>query len=197
MANDNFGRGLFPLRQPTPDSVHAYRVNTAADIYLGMPVAIDANGEVSVIGVNTAGLVQVLGVVVGFQDEGGGAPLETDPFLDVSDIAAGRIFNALVLDNLSQEYVIQEDTGGSALTQADAGTVATMIYMTGSGSTTTGWTNLELDRSTVVTTTSGQIQLLRVHQTTNSDGTANAPGNYCKWVVRLLNSQKGFITAAI
>ena len=194
MANSEFARGLFPLRY-RPDCVHAYRVNTATDVYLGMPVALDGNGEVAPLGVNTAGWAQALGVVVGFQTEPAGMAHELDPFLDVSDIPAGTIYSALVLDDPLAEYVCQEDTGGTALTQADAGTVAALIFLTGSGNTTTGWTNLMIDRSTVVTTTAGQVQLLRIHQQVQVDGTNNAPGNFCNWVVRLVGAQK--ITGAV
>ena len=187
MANDSFPRGLFPLRllQATP-----YKANTAADIFLGMPVALGADGLVAPANATTGGGVQFLGAAIGFSDGNKGSIATADPFLDVSDLGSDKEPYVLVADAPQQEFIVQEDTGGSALVQADIGLIYTMVYGTGSGNTNTGWTNLELDRSTGLTGTAGQIMLLRLHDGVNSDGTVNTTGNYAKYVAKIVHHQK-------
>ncbi len=196
MANDNFPRGLVPLNWPNMP-VRYYRVSTATDIFLGMPVAIDANGFVSAIDASTAGAVNVLGVAVGFAGTLKRGIATNDPYLDVSDLTppdpssdTGDRY-VLVADDPNQEYVIQGDTGGTLAGAAAIGNAATLIFRASSGNTTTGWANLELDASTNVTTTAGVVLLLRGHDAINSDGTENTLGaNYAKWIVKTLMSQK-------
>ena len=196
MANTEFPRGLFPLIRSAGQTLKTayFLANTAADIFLGMPVDLGSDGLVAPMGVNTAGAIKTIGVVVGFDVNG--ASFSGDPFLDVSDLGNDTVKLQVCIDP-TQEYLMQEDTGGSALTQADAGTVATIIYLTGSGSTSTGWANLMIDRSTVAASGSGQVQLLRLQEIINRDGTQNAAGNFATWVVRLLNNRYGLSLASL
>ena len=201
MANDNYPR-LMPLKPPGTQTVPAnyYRVSTAADIFLGQPVAIAAAGYVVGIGTPTAATT-VLGVAIGFAGVNQRGLATNDPYLDISDLTppdpssdTGDRY-VLVSDDPSQEYLVQEDTGGTALTNAEIGASIDLIYRGAVGSavngnTDTGWANIEIDASSVVTTTAAFAQLLRVHNAINQDGTENAPGDYGKWVIKFLNPQK-------
>ena len=85
MANDDFPRGLVPLRYPNIP-VNAYRVSTGADIFLGMPVSLAADGYVGVVNVASAGAVVTIGVAVGFAGTLKRSIATSDPYLDVSDL---------------------------------------------------------------------------------------------------------------
>lgn len=195
MANDNFPRGLVPIGGPYGGalSVHAYLVTTGADLFLGMPTTLPTSGYVDAIGVTTGNATAALGVIVGFEGggRGGGALATAAPFLDVSALGSDPTPYVLVADSPDQEYVVQEDTGGTALTQAEAGNVAYLLFRATSGNTDSGWSNLELDASTVAANTNGLVRVLRLHGNVNTDGTDNAVGDYAKWVVTFLNPQKG------
>ena len=199
MANDNYPRGLFPYGKILHKAY--YRVNTAQDIFLGEPVTLLSTGYV-VAGSAQTGMVALLGVAVGFAGPARSGLATNDPFLDASDCApldaslpAGDRY-VLIADDPQQEYVIQADTGGSALTVADAGGACDLLYRgaTGTvraGDSSTGWANLELDRSAIVATTASCVQVLRLHDVVNSDGSENsASNNYEKWVVRILHHQR-------
>ena len=193
MANDDNPRGLIPLDYPM-SSVHAYRITTGGDVFIGQAVDAVAAGYISAI--TMTGLQPTIGVVVGFLGPFGAGLATNDPFLDVSDITppTGGLSSgdryALVLDDPQQQYLIQEDTGGTALTLAEVWSNFDLVFRgpTGTvtnGNTDTGWANLELDASAIVQTSAGFAQVIRLHESVNSDGTRNAVGDFAKWVVRL------------
>lgn len=196
MANDNSPRGLVPLNWPKMP-VHYYKVDTAADIFLGEPVVLAASGFV--VAGSITGYIQYLGVAVGFAGVNKAGIAADAPFLDVSAINPSRDGVGdrwiAIADDPQQEFVIQEDTGGTALVQADAGAAVDLIYRGGTGTVragdaNTGWASLEIDASTVVVTASSPFQLLRFHDIGNTDGTNNGTGDFAKWIVRILNHQK-------
>lgn len=203
MANDNDPRGLIPLSRDSV-SVHYYRVSTGvganvADIYVGCPVLLDSDGYVKAASPTFD--VPILGVALGFAGTLKRGLATNDPFLDSSDLAPPSPSSdtgdrwVLVADDPDQEYIVQEDTGSTALTLGNAGNACDLIYrgataIAVNGNVDTGWANLELDRSGVVTTTGAPVQILRLHDSVNTDGTENAVGNYGKWVVRLLHPQR-------
>mgnify|MGYP001582295974 CR=1 FL=1 len=199
MANDDVSRGLYPLNFNVQQA-HAYRVSTAADIFLYMPVAIGAAGYVIRSEITTQNTV-ILGVAVGFAGTKKSGLATNDPFLDVSDLAPPTPSSdtgdryVLVADDPNQEYLIQEDTGGTALALADIGASADLVYRgatpsTPTGNADSGWVALELDASTIAATTGGAITVLRLHDAINADGTENAVGDFAKWVVRITHHQK-------
>ena len=197
MANDNFPRGLVPLRWPFT-SGNWYRVGTAADLFIGMPVELASTGYIGPVPVDSAGAVQTIGVVMQFAGTQKRGLATNDPFLDVSDLVppdptsdTGDRF-AFVVDDPDAEFVMQGDTGGTLATLADVGQAVVGIYRSaGSGNTSTGWASLEIDASSNVASNSGFFQLLRLHDIVNQDGTENTAGaNYAKWVGRLLHHQK-------
>ena len=198
MANDNVPRGLVPLNWPNMP-VHAYRVSTAADIYLGQPVQSPAAGYVVGIGTMT-GVTQCIGVAVGFAGTLKRGLATNDPFLDVSDLTPPTPASdtgdryVFVADNPNQEFVAQEDTGGTALTLAEAGAAVDMLFRGAganvvTGNDDTGWATSEIDASSVVTTTGAFLRLSRLHDVVNADGTENAVGDFGKWIVTILHHQ--------
>jgi len=195
MANDDLPRGLVPLNTNNGGTVqtNVYEADTANDVYIGMPVALNAAGQATAAAVGVD-LTCILGVATGFLDETAGAApnkdLNSPPFLDVSDFTSVGNPHIIVSDDPNQEYYIQEDTGSTALTQAAAGTTAHLLFQATSGNTTTGWTTAELDASTAASDTGGSFQLLRFHRNMNSDGSVNAAGDYAKWVVKIYHHQR-------
>ena len=201
MANDDFAQGLRPINWPQP-SGHYYRVQTGADLFLGMPCALDSTGYVGPIGVTSAGYFSFLGSVCWFAGTLKRGLATNDPFLDVSDLTppdpssdTGDRY-VFVADDPNQEFVIQGDSGGTMAGVANAGEAAVMLYRATSGNTNTGWANLELDASTNVATTAGLVHLIRLHDVVNQDGTENTGAvAYTKWVVKVLSHQRGGIQA--
>ena len=199
MANDNYPRGLVPLNFDI-NQAHYYRVATATDIFLGMPVSLASTGFVGGAATGGAGGVVVLGVAIGFAGTLKRGTATNDPFLDVSDLAPPSPTSdtgdrwVLVADNPTQEFYIQEDSGGTALAIADIGASASLVFRgqgnTVDGNVDTGWANLELDASTIAAATDGVLTVLGLHDAVNSDGTENSVGDFAKWVVRITNHQK-------
>ena len=204
MANDDYARGLFPINWPkTP--VHFYRVQTANDIFLGQPVDFDSTGYVTNALIATSnGQQEYLGVAVGFAGPLRKGLATDDPYLDASDLttlATGLESGdrwVVVADDPQQEFILQADTGGTLATLADVGAAGNLIYRSaGSGNTTSGWATLELDASSTAAGTNNCVQLLRLHDAVNLDGTENTAGaNYAKWVVKILNHRRTGITVS-
>ena len=205
MANDNNPRGLIPVNLGQGNlSAHYYRVSTGvstnvADIYLGSPVTIDSDGYVKAGSVT--GAVPVLGVAIGFAGVLKRGLATNDPYLDSSDLAPPTPSSdtgdrwVLVTDNPNQEYLVQEDTGGTALTLAAIGAACDLIYRGATatapnGNTDNGWANLELDADGLVSTLSAPVQVLGLADVVNTDGTENAVGDYAKWRIKFLHPQK-------
>ena len=197
MANDNFPRGLVP-KNLNWSKVHYYRASTAgADIFIGQPVDFVAAGFVgNVIEVCREGVIQALGVAVGFAGPFKKGLATDDSYLDVSDLStlatgleAGDRWIA-VADDIEQEFIAQGDTGATLATLAAIGESVSMIYRATSGDTTTGWANLELDSSSNAAGTGQVLQILGLHDSVNVDGTENTSGNYAKWVVKIMTHRK-------
>jgi hypothetical protein len=192
MANDSSIRGLFPITGPTGNiQVTYYRANTALAIYRYQPVALNNSGQVAQVAVGQN--LPLLGSVVGFLDlNHAGLPS------GITSLSAGAYLPAStdawvgVTDSPAQRYLIEEDTGGSALTTSEIGNTADFTYIdAGTGNTTTGYSYAVLDRSTAAAGTGGALQILYPQDKVNQDGTLNSPGNYCEWVVRIANHQLG------
>ena len=195
MANDDFARGFVPLNTGGKGTVegHLYQASTVTDLAIGMMVQL-SNGRVSRAAVT--GLTPVLGVAGGFQKAKAGAPNELAPWLDVSGLTSDDWY-VFVWDDPSQEFYIQEDTGGTALTATAPYCTIGGLYQASSISTDSGITRLEIDASTAVATTGQPIQILRLHNNINTDGTDNALGDYAKWVVKFAWHQKGNVNDSL
>jgi hypothetical protein len=178
MANVSLPRGLFPLRPYK--RITYYTANTGQDLFLYQPVVLNNSGQIAVATLGSGNAI--LGSIVSFEDPAGGHKKRENPFLDVS--ADG---NAIVgvTDDPEQLYLIEEDTGGSALAATNVGNVADFTYQATTGNTTTGLSNAVLDRSGVQTS-SAQLLLLGLQRAATGE---NDYGNYAKWVVKIFDYQ--------
>ena len=203
MANDDNIRargGLLPVGFPNGSFRKTYyRLTTsaAASVFIGQPMSADANGRVTPLALASSGSV-CIGPVVGFLDTSYAAlPNAMESLTVGAYLPSNTDAYVAICDDPNQDFVVQEDTGGSALTESNIFNNAAMIYRTSSGDTTTGYSTAELDRSSAGTGTGGFLQLKAVLPQMNSDGTQNAVGNYCKWVVRITAHQFGSATNAL
>ena len=193
MANDDAisaRGGILPVGYPFGIfKKNYYRLTTGAatvNIFLGQLMDLDANGRAAVATIGSG--ATTIGPVVGFADtnlaalpnvmlnlaNGAYLPGNTDAFV-------------MIADDPEQDFVIQEDTGGTALTASEVGNNANWTFRSSSGNTTTGYSTAELDRSTVGTGTTGALFIKQLGRHINTDGTDNAFGNYAKIVVKLAN----------
>jgi len=183
--------GILPVGYPFGNfKKSVYRLTTgaaAANVFIGALVDLTAGGEAGFAFDWTASNNAVLGPVVGFTDTDYAAlptAMETTtagPYLPGNTNAY-----VIVCDDPMQDFVIQEDTGGTALALADIGLNANPIFRSSSGNTTTGYSTLELDASSVGSGTGGILMIKGISLNMNSDGTRNAVGDYAKWIVRLV-----------
>lgn len=190
MANDdeiNIRGGLAPIQRPYGGiRLTAYQLTTSATaaVYTGQPMDLDANGRVVPCG--TADNANILGPVVAFLDtDKAGLPSGVTSLTNEGFLPANTDAYCLIADDPNQLFMIQEDTGGSALTQSNIGNTANVVPRTSSGSTITGRSTFELDRSTVAADTGGQLNIVGLVDIMNSDGTDNDFGNYGKILVKI------------
>ena len=193
MANDQGARyGAFPVYNPqSPPVLLYYKVETSAtiDMFRGQFVQINSRGNAQVY--SQAGSGGILGVAWEFLDsnlaglpssmtkldQGAYLPKATDGYVGVS------------IDP-NQLYLMEESTGGTALSANSIGCFIDFTYLATSGNTNTGWANTVLKQASLITSgTTAPLQLLNVYNIINQDGTINAAGDSCKWVVRVTKPQ--------
>lgn len=196
MANANVARGLIPYRYTWGGvyngAANIYYVPSsyATALYIGDPVDIksgsnDTNGLPSVILAAVGS--PILGVMVGIVDAG-------QPVIAVTrDLAVYRPASTaqyiLVADDPNLLHMVQDD----ASTQATApnlwaGKNANLV--SGTGSTTTGFSGWQMAASTVATTNTLDAKIVMpLQQADNTIGsTANTNMN-AKWLVKFNNSR--------
>lgn len=188
MANTDSAFGLKPVAyrsgKPYNGAANKYYIpaTDATAVYVGGLVKLagsaDANGIPTVTGNVSAGNV-VVGVVVG-----------VDPVEGVSSINLDRTYRPAstamyvwVADDPEVVFECQEDGDTTPIAAASVGLNATLINLT-SGSTSTGRSSMEIDSTTVATTATLDVQILRLAQKPD-----NAIGAYAKWLVKLNNHQ--------
>jgi len=192
MANTNTPFGLRPVRHKNGahynGAVNPYYIPSSygTALYIGDPVIITGTSntaEASGVGVGTFGIGclpeinkataaggnYISGVIVGF------APLATDLSKHYNPASTARI--ALVCDDPDVMFEVQEDIGGTALAAVSVGLNVDLVY-TNSGSTVTGWSGAEIDRSTAATTNTLQFKIMRCVNRQD-----NELGDYAKWLV--------------
>ena len=182
MANVTGKKGLRPINQPYGNiRCNYYQAATGAAYYMYQPVDADANGRVVVA--TASDQTMILGSIIGMLD---------DAFSPISNSYSGYIpanpafttsggyVNLLIADDPAQQFVIEEDTGGSALDAQAINAGACFTYTNSTGSTITGIANVVLDRSTVATGTGMQLRIIK-----KLDKPDNAYGDYCKWIVSI------------
>lgn len=206
MANANIPRGLIPYANTWGakynGSFNTYFVPASygTALYVGDPVDIvsssnDANGIPAVqLGVVGSPL---LGVVIGIINGGDmGAMTAVTRDLPVYHPASTAQYLA-VCDDPSILYEIQDD----ATTQATApklwaGKNASLV--SGTGSTVTGYSGWQMAASTVATTNSLDLKIIRpLQQADNTIGTAANTSMNAKWLVKLNNSRFANLIAGI
>jgi len=193
MANTDAPLGLVPIRHkngaPYNGAVSAYylRSDYATATFVGDPVVGTANlleflgnapGTLPTINKATAaGGAYTSGVIVGF------SPLATDLTKTYNAASTERI--AYVADDPDLVFEVQEDSAGTVLDATDVGLNADYVF-THAGSTTTGKSGVELDRSTINTTNTLQLKVLRLVNRVD-----NALGDSAKWEVMInLHTQR-------
>ncbi len=197
MANANVARGLIPYRHYDGSvwngSLNMYFVPSgyATALYIGDPVDIvsgsnDANGIPAVL-LGTVGS-PIIGAVAGIVN---GGPFQAAPITVTRDLPiyhpASTAQYILVSDDPTLLYWVQDD----ASTQARApnlwaGRNANLV--SGTGSTTTGYSGWQLAASTVATTNTLDVKIIRplIEIDNVVSSTANT-GMNAKWLVKLNN----------
>ena len=191
MPNTDSAFGLRPVSNldgsPYNGAVREYSTaaGDATAIFIGDPVILSGTSQ-TIDGVIYADVDQaatgdvIVGVVVGVK------PV-TDDSLTYRAASTQRI---LMVAPPNLLYEIQEVSGGTALTANDIGLNANFVV--GSGSTTTGYSGVELNNATEATTNTLDLQI--VGFVNRAD---NAIGEHAKWLVRINRSQFGNQVAGI
>lgn len=200
MANDdqiNAIGGLRPVLRPYGQiQMTAYQLITdgtaGKGIFIGQPMDMEANSggtvDSAVIGDNK----QILGPVLGFIDiNKAGVPAGLDSLTQQGFLPTNKDAFCLIADDPQQLFQIQEDTGGTSLILGNIGNHATFTVRTNSGSTDTGASWAELDRSDIAADTGGSLVVMGLVDRMNSDGSANTFGNFAKLLVRIVHHRAG------
>lgn len=165
---------------PATDATAIY----VGDLVKQADTGSDATGKFMAVTQGTAAAAAV-GVVVGIE------PL---PFTDATSDELRNVYRAastarylLVDTDPNTIFVIQEVSGGTALTATMVGLNASVVV--GSGNTTTGASGMELDNSTEGTGATLELKVLGVYNIPD-----NALGEHCKWLVKINNHQRAAST---
>ena len=182
MPNSSHITGLRPIEQPFGNiRCNFYEAATGLALYMYQPVDLNSSGRITVAGANSNNLI--VGSIVGFADDSFGVLpnpyLAANPNFGYTVNSAGLV-KVLVADDPNQHFIIEEDTGGTALDAQSVGAGASFTYIGTTGNTTSGVANAVLDRSGIDT---GALQQLRLIK--KWDKPDNAFGNWCKWVVKI------------
>jgi hypothetical protein len=184
MANANVPRGLIPYRSSTSDyfnaGVNVYYVpsSVSSNIFIGDPVtwltnSADSQGIPGVTLASAGGSNYVLGAMVGIVNAGE-PPItivQNSPVYHVAS-TAGYI---LVADDPGTLYEVQEN---GAMVQGAPGRNVNLV--SGTGSTVTGYSGWQLNSSTLATTNTLQMKILRLLEQAD-----NAVGTNAKWLCRI------------
>jgi len=180
MANVNTPKGFVPLNNGKCRTT-LYKCNTADNIFIGDPVVLTNDGNITVQS-DTAGSVYMVGVVLGFVDSnraGFGSAMEKYPYYKQ---LTENVF-AIVCDDPNQLYLVQEHTpltGGVTLRLTNVGNSIMHCYKQTSGSTITGISGAELvSDTTAVLAASGLFRIVDI-----LDAVDNTTGNWAKWIVK-------------
>ena len=195
MANNDTPLGLIPIKDkngaPYNGAVNEYYIPStyATALFVGDPVIITGTSNTTEYLSNPPGTLPeinkataaggnyISGVIVGFNF------LADDLTKTYNAASTERI--AYVADDPDLVFEIQEDSGGTALAATSVGLNADLVY-THSGSTTSGKSGAELDRSTANTTNTLQLKILRLINRVD-----NVIGDSAKWEVMInLHTQR-------
>ena len=198
MANANVARGLIPYAMVWgaryTGSFNTYFVPSSygTALYVGDPVDIvsssnDANG-IPAVQLASVGS-PILGVVVGIINGGDmGSITAVTRDLPVYHAASTAQYLA-ICDDPNVLYEVQDDASSQATApKLWAGKNANLV--SGSGSTVTGYSGWQMAASTVATTNTLDVKIIRpLQQADNTIGTAANTNMNAKWLVKLNNSR--------
>ena len=181
MPNTSKIPGLRPIDNPYGNvRVHYYKAVTNLNIFL---YDIASQNDAGVVGVGQVGSGSaLLGSVVSILNG------EWSPITDLQNYYAANgdivdtdgYIRVGVADDPNQYFVVEEDTGGSALAQTNVGNGCDMTYIGTTGNTASGLSTVVLDRSTASTTSNAQLKLIKLW-----DKPDNAFGDFAKWIVKI------------
>ena len=207
MANANVARGLIPYSHFDGSvwngscGIYYVAAGYGTALYIGDPVVThsasnDANGVPAVqIGASGSPIVgAVVGIVTG--GPGAGPTVAVTRDLPIYHPASTAQY-ILVADDPTLLFMIQDDASAQATAnQYWAGLNANLV--TGTGSTYTGYSGWQLQSSSVNTTNTLDLKIIRgLNQADNSlSGTANT-NTHAKWLVKLNNYQYAYQTAGV
>lgn len=192
MANVDSPFGLKPVRYmsgaPYSGAVNTYATaaGDATAIFIGDPVVLSGTAQ-TIDGAVYQDVDQaatgnvIVGVVVGV------VPATRDSLVYR---AASTQRLLLVADDPNLLFEIQEVSGGTALTANDIGLNADFVVA--AGSTTTGFSGVELNNATEATTNTLDLQIVGFVNRTGND-----VGEHAKWLVRINRHQRANQVAGI
>lgn len=196
MANANMARGLIPYRH-TDGSVYNGSLNVyyvpasyGTALYIGDPVDIVSASD-DTIGTPAVQLAvtgsPMVGVMVGIIDGGpDGAIVAVTRDLPIYHPASTAQYIA-VCDDPSVLYMIQDDASSQATApKLWAGKNANLV--SGTGSTNTGASGWQLQASSVATTNTLDLKIMRpLQEADNVIGTSANTNMNAKWLVQINN----------
>jgi len=202
MANQDIKQGLRPLKALSGEfRTNNYYVPASygTALFIGDPVVITGTANTSNVIANgrkfPAGSLPEIskanagdtnaftGVIVGF--------LTNFDNMSIAYKPASTEAIAIVADAADQEYLIQEESGGSPLGVTSVGLNTNLVF-TKAGSTATGFSGAELNNSTLSTSATFQLKILRLF-----DEIDNEIGKNAKWVVKNNNSTQSNATTGV
>ena len=147
------------------ENKYSVDVSNSTAIFLGDFIILESDGNVAPSAVTTGGVL--LGTCTAVLDDYGN--------LNRRYLPATTAGNIMVADSPNQIFTVQEDDDGTALTSAARG--ANCDVLATAGSTTTGKSAHEIDRSSVTNATA-QLRLQRIVERDD-----NAHGDSAEWEV--------------
>ena len=178
-TNPDRPRGFTPANRDGSSyngNVRVFNVdsNNGTAIFVGDPVKMEADGNVTPAGTNG----DILGICTGVKIDLGVAATEHPGYLPAS--TAGEVF--VHVAGPEDLFVIQEDSTGSNLAKADIG--QTVPLVAGSGNTNTGRSAFELDSSAHGTGTDHSVVLIALVNDPD-----NTTGTNADWLVQVNRPQ--------
>ncbi len=199
MANANVARGLVPYRKfdgsywTGSGNIYYIAAGYGTALYIGDPLVThsasnDANGipavQIGVVG------SPIIGVFMGIVN---GPGFGATPITVTRDLAiyhpASTAQYCLVADDPNLLFWVQDDASAQATApKLWAGLNANLV--SGTGSTTTGWSGWQMASSTVTTTSTLDVKIMSpLIQPDNAIGTTANTNTNAKWLVKINNHQ--------
>lgn len=196
MANTDNAYGLRPISHrngaPYNGSGNIYHIpaSYATAMYAGMPVVKTGTGDTEGIPDIKVGVTggPITGVIVGFIARDGKTNQVVNDNVNYS-VASTESY-ALVCDDPDILFSVQEDSTGGALAVTNIGQNANINI--GTGSTTSGLSNAQLDSSTAAATATLALKIMRLVQRVD-----NAIGNYAEWEVIINDHTEAHATTGV